>query len=224
MATVILLLAGSGTRLGGETPKQFIKINGKSLFVYPLETFANNPNIDDIVLVVPDGYDGDVLAELDDLKIKKIHEVIIGGKTRAESVEIALRFLEDIGTRDDEIILIHDAARVLVSDAIINKNIEVCEEYDAACTVVPCSDTLFRGDSGEINSVIDRQNVYNAQTPQTFRYSLIKKAHKERQIEATDDAQLLIKINQPVHIVMGSKLNFKVTTSEDLDILKSLLR
>ena len=224
MATVILLLAGKGTRLGETTPKQFIKIKDKSLFMYPLITFAKNPKINNILLVVPDGYQAQVNEEIIENKINKVHEIIIGGKTRSESVAHALKFLEDIGTNEDEIILIHDAARVLVNDAIIDKNIEFCDKFGAVCTVIPNSDTLFKSnDSMVIDNVIDRNNVYNAQTPQSFKFSLIQKAYKEGKVEATDDAQLMLKLNQPVHIVLGNKFNFKVTTSDDLELLKSLL-
>lgn len=124
--------------------------------------------------------------------------------------------------------LIHDGARPLITDKIINENIERAKIYGAINTVIPCTDTIISSINGEgIEAVPNRSELYQCQTPQSFQYGIIKKAHeyaKENALtSATDDCQLVFAMGNKVYFAQGDKLNFKVTTKEDLVILKALL-
>ena len=156
----------------------------------------------------------------------QIQSVIYGNEK--QSLYRAIKALEDVCT-DEDILIIHDAARPLISQRIINDNIVGAKEYGAVDTVIPSADTIIRStNDSTIDSVPVRSELYLGQTPQSFKYSLIKEAHEfsinNNTIDATDDCQLVLKLNHDVHLVNGDKLNFKVTTFEDLLLLKSVVK
>ena len=226
MNIVILLAAGSGTRMKSNTSKQLMEINGLPLFMYSLKTFNENKNID-AILVVTKKEDIELVKETaGNHHITKLINVIEGGQTRQESVDNGLNYLKN-KIKGCDTILIHDSARPLVDNDIIDRNIEASQKYDAVETAIKATDTIIQSASGLNEGHLNRDTIYQAQTPQTFKYSLILKAHeqaKEKNFQATDDASLVISLGEEVHIVEGSKNNFKVTTSEDLKLLKALLK
>ena len=146
-------------------------------------------------------------------------------KMRQESVFNGLKEIKSFAT-DNDIVLIHDAARPLISKEIISNNIEACLKHDAVTTALLSKDTVIHSiNQQSINDVPNRKELYQSQTPQTFRLSLILKAHEEnKKSDATDDAQLVLSLGKNVFIVEGSSLNFKVTTDEDLTMLKALIK
>ena len=149
-----------------------------------------------------------------------------GGDTRQLSV---FNGLEAINAKDDDIVLIHDAARPLISQEIINSNVLACQKFDAVTTVVNASDTIVRSVNGDvIDDVPARNELFHSQTPQSFKLAHILLAHQEA-IEngvenVTDDAQLMDLIGLDVHLVKGDKHNFKITTADDLLMLEALLK
>ena len=131
--------------------------------------------------------------------------------------------------KDDDIVVIHDAARPLISQRIINENIVAAKKFGAVDTVIPSADTIVKSiDEITINEVPKRSELYLGQTPQSFTYKLIMDSHKksieDKTSNATDDCQLVLALNKDVHLVKGDKLNFKVTTFEDLLLLKSVIK
>ena len=218
----LVLAAGVGSRMNNDTPKQFIPVNGKPLLIYSLSTFNNHEDINDIYIVTSEDNVDKVKAIVDEYNLNKVRDIIVGGKTRQESVYRGLLGIHN--PSNDDIILIHDSARPNVTNEIIENNILVCENHNAVNTVLPVSDSLVERDG---KTTIDRSNVLTVQTPQTFRYGLILEAHqkalKENITNAGDDAVLVTNLGVSVELVEGSKLNFKVTTSEDLEMLKALL-
>ena len=218
----LVLAAGVGSRMNNDTPKQFIPVNGKPLLIYSLSTFNNHEDINDIYIVTSEDNVDKVKAIVDEYNLNKVRDIIVGGKTRQESVYRGLLGIHN--PSNDDIILIHDSARPNVTNEIIENNILVCEKHNAVNTVLPVSDSLVERDG---KTTIDRSNVLTVQTPQTFRYGLILEAHqkalKENITNAGDDAVLVTNLGVSVELVEGSKLNFKVTTSEDLEMLKALL-
>ena len=227
MNIALIVAAGKGTRLNTTEPKQFLLIKNKPLAVYTIEAFNRCDLINAIVVVTSEDRVSQVKDWCAQYDLSKVKVVVKGGETRQESVRNGLIAANELSNNsDNDIVLIHDAARVLVSEEIIRNNIEACSSYDAVCTVIKAKDTMVRSSNEEtINDVANRNELYQVQTPQTFKLSLILKAHDNSgQNSATDDAQLLVALGHEVHFVMGSSLNFKVTTAEDLSLLEALLK
>ncbi|AWZ49469.1 2-C-methyl-D-erythritol 4-phosphate cytidylyltransferase [Clostridiaceae bacterium 14S0207] len=228
MNIAIILAGGSGTRMGSDIPKQFIDIYGKPLIIHTIEAFDINPNIDYIAVICKNEFKEDLTIWIRKYGISKVRWIVDGGNTRQESVYNGINQLSDFCSNQD-IVVIHDAARPLISQRIINENIESAKINKAVDTVIPTTDTIIRSiDGSVIEEVPVRRELYLGQTPQSFEYALIKKAHeeakKENNLNATDDCQLVLKIGNKVSLVKGDKLNFKVTTFEDLLILKSVIK
>ena len=135
----VVLASGKGTRMGLDEPKQFLLLNDKPLYIYALETFSSCEKIDYIVLVTNEEYIEKVKKDISFYSLNKVKYIIKGGNTRQESVFNALTKLKEEHVQNEDIILIHDSARVLVSEEIINNNIEACILYEAVDTVVPCA-------------------------------------------------------------------------------------
>ena len=228
MVNVALIVAGgSGTRMGGDTPKQFHLINEKPLLVYTIEAFNKHPEIDSIVVVTSKEYIQTVKDWLLKYDLKKLFKVVEGGKSRQDSVYNGLKVIDEFFDEDD-IVLIHDAARPLVSASIISENISACHHYDAVTTAIPTSDTILKvNEYHTIEDIPNRDELYQCQTPQTFRLGVILSAHemaRNGEIDnVTDDTKLVMAVNKDVFIVRGDKYNFKVTTPEDMLMLKALL-
>lgn len=224
----VILAGGSGTRMGSDIPKQFIDIYGKPLIVHTIEAFDINPNIDYIAVICKEDWQEDLMIWIRKYGLTKVKWIVDGGDTRQESVYNGIMKLKDT-CKEDDILVIHDAARPLVSQRIIDENIVLTEKFKAVDTVIPSADTIIKSVDGDtIESVPLRKELYLGQTPQSFTYGLIKNAHEEAQkngdLNATDDCQLVLKVGKDVHIVKGDKLNFKVTTFEDLLLLKSIIK
>lgn len=223
MNIALVLASGSGTRMVGlNTPKQFCLVNNKPLFLYSVEAFDKNLSIDAIVIVTQSNFVGKVQNICDENALFKVRLVTAGGETRQESVYKGLKAIKEFAQEDD-VILIHDSARPLISQDIINNNIVGCEKYGSVETAVKTNDTILKAGE-ESNEVLDRSNLYQVQTPQTFKYSIILKAHEEALkkgiTSATDDAQLV----DGVRIVNGESTNFKITTIQDLKLFEALLK
>lgn len=228
MNIAVILAGGSGTRMGSDIPKQFIDVYGKPLIIHTIESFDVNSRIDKIVIACKEEWQEDLKIWIRKFGLNKVKYIVSGGETRQESVYNAIRALDGVCENDD-ILVIHDAARPLISQRIINENIDAAKEYGAVDTVIPTADTIVKSiDNNTIDSIPVRKELYLGQTPQSFKYDLIKSAH-ENSIEkstsnATDDCQLVLGINKDVYLVNGDKLNFKITTFEDLLLLKSVIK
>ena len=230
MNIALILAAGSGTRMGNTNkPKQFLSIYNKPLIVHTIEAFEMHDDIDMILIVTNDTYIDDVKIWCKQYDLTKVQYIVAGGSSRQESVYNGLKKLEKIGAKNDDIILIHDAARPLISQTIITDNIESCKKYHAVDTVIPSSDTIIRSiDKETICEIQKRSEQYQGQTPQSFTFKVINDAHEYAKsinnTETTDDCRLVLNMGKEVHLVNGSKLNFKITTFDDLMMLKALLK
>ena len=221
---VLITAAGSGRRMGEDRPKQFLIVNGKPLLSYTIEAFNNHPLIDEILIVTNEDYIDEVKSFSN--KYSKVKHIIKGGDTRQESVFMGLSFLKENGYHSTDIILIHDGARPLVSEKIITENIKACQEHDAVETVISATDTIIESKDGETNNkTLNRKELFQVQTPQTFKLELIFQAHTQLQNDdATDDAQLVAKLGKEIFLVIGDKKNFKITTKEDLEYFELLTK
>lgn len=224
MNIAIVLAGGTGSRMSLDKPKQFALVKGKPLMVYTLSVFNNCSLVDEIYFVSNKDYLKESKSIIEKHHLNKVKDIIVGGSTRQESVFNAL---ERINANENDIVLIHDCARPLVDEHIIKDNIEQCQLHDAVETAVKAVDTTIEVNEEQFENSLNRDKLYQVQTPQTFRYKLIKDAHenaiKNKQVNITDDAQLVAKLGHKVFIVNGKKTNLKVTTDEDLKILKALL-
>lgn len=227
MNIALVLAAGSGTRMNNDQPKQFMMVNNKPLFLYSVEAFQNNEDIDAIVIATNKEY----IEKVKELAkgYNKVKSVIAGGETRQQSVYNGLNEIEKFVNSKKDLVLIHDSARPLVSQRIIDENIALGKQFGAVDTVVQASDTIINSkDQETINEILNRSELYQTQTPQTFEFGIIKKAHeralKDNVPNVTDDCKLVMHFGVDVHFAKGDKLNFKVTTPEDLEMFKALVK
>ncbi|MFC1511375.1 2-C-methyl-D-erythritol 4-phosphate cytidylyltransferase [Candidatus Margulisiibacteriota bacterium] len=213
----IITAAGSGKRMG--QPKQFLELAGKPMLEWTVAVFEKCKAIDEIILVV----NSEDVPRAKELKFSKIKQVVAGGKERQDSVFNGLKALPD----DAEIVAIHDGARPMVTVEIVEKAIEEAKHSGAVVVGVPIKDTIkqVRSKQYEVGSTIDRTQLWAAQTPQVFKKDIILKAYQEGagKHQVTDDAMLVEKLGNPVKMVMGSYQNIKITTPEDLKMVKGVL-
>ena len=230
MNVALILAAGTGSRMGNaDKPKQFLPIYGKPLMIHTIEAFEMHDDIEKIVVVTSEGYEDQVKVWCKQYDLGKVKAVVHGSDSRQGSVYNGLQAIKELGVNGDDIIVIHDAARPLISQNIITNNIQACKKYDAVDTVIKATDTIVASSDAEgITNIPNRSELYQGQTPQTFKFALISEAHekaKSGQIpNVTDDTKLVISMGKDVHLVEGSKQNFKITTFDDLMMLKALLK
>lgn len=232
MNIAVILAGGSGSRMGMvDRPKQFIEIYGKPVIIHTLEAFEINEKIDAICVVCVKDWQDDLSLWLKEYDIRKVRWIADAGASRQESSLNALNAIAE-SCSDDDYVIIHDAARPLVSQKIINENVVKVREFGACDTVIPAHDTVIRSiDGNTLESIPVRKELYLGQTPQSFKYSIVRKAYddyfslpeNERPI-ATDDCGLVLNSGAEIGIAMGDKLNMKITTMEDLLLVKSIVR
>lgn len=229
MNIAVILAAGHGLRMKSENkmPKQFLSVNDIPLIVYTLRNFSKHQHIDKILIVTIQDYLPYVHEIIDQYHIDKVLDIIPGGSSRQESVFKALSYLEN-KVHADDVLLIHDGARPLINETIIENNIICAQEHGACSTAIKETNTLITSfDNTCLSHAIDRSQLFIMQTPQSFQYQIIKAAHQHAKdngnLTVTDDAQLVLSNNHPVYIVDGSPLNIKITTSDDLLMFKALL-
>lgn len=212
----IIVCSGVGKRMGANLPKQFIQIKNKPIVCYTIDKFENCEKIDEIIIVTNKDYiqffNESIIKKYN---YKKIKYVVCGGKERLNSVYNGLNCVKD----KNSIVLIHDGVRPFVENDDILNIIESTQKYDACILGVKAKDTIKICKNGFIEQTPNRDDIYLAQTPQAFKFDLIKKAYDyaiNNNIFITDDASAIECIGHKVKIVEGSYKNIKITTSEDL--------
>ena len=217
MNIAVILISGKGTRMGVHTPKQFLTVNNKLLFLYTVNAFYHHEKIDKILLVTNEEYVNDVKKYLVNYKKKPI-EVIAGGKERYLSVKNAINALNDY--QIDDKILIHDGVRPNVSKRIIDDNIRGLNIEPCALTAIKAPDDYNPTERVDTIHLLHNQK-YRAQTPQSFRLGILRDIYKRGEnydpYPFTDDISLAIACNYPYIIVDGDENNYKITTQEDLE-------
>ena len=222
----MVLGGGIGNRFGAGTPKQLLTLGGKTLVEHCVTAFATAPGVDEVLLVMAPGYAGEAARLAGD----QVSAVITGGVTRSDSVRNALAYLMLRNPPETTGVLLHDAARPLVTQQIIADCVAALDEHDAAGVAVPTSDTIVVAEDGVMSHVPPRETLYRCQTPQCFRLSVIAKAHeiaaKDPAFVPTDDCGVVLRYlpDVQVHIVKGSEQNIKVTYPGDLAIAEALLK
>lgn len=209
----IIVAAGRGKRLGSSLPKQFLKVRGRTILEMSVEAFEQNKYIDEIFVAANADY-----CELTEKLCRgfsKLKKIVAGGAERQDSVRAALDCLRG----ENGIVLVHDAARPFVSEAVINAVIEGTADFGTAIPTVPAKDTIRQVD-GTGSRTLQRETLARVQTPQGFRISLLKHAFEKAQAEGflgTDDASLVERMGINISMVQGEDANRKITTREDLE-------
>ena len=223
--TAVIVAGGKGKRMKGATRKQYLSLAGHPVLIRTLNIFIRLDEVDSICLVVPEAdmaYCASLVSGISG-NTKKI-KLVPGGDERQDSVYNGLREVED----KTGIVVIHDAVRPCVRSRHIKECIREAETSGACILGLPASDTLKRiAADGAITKTLDRDDVWLAQTPQAFTYSLIVKAHELAQADGfcgTDDASLVEYLGHPVRMVNGSKYNIKITTRDDLLLAESIIK
>ena len=228
MAAVILA-GGRGTRMGTETPKQFLEIAGKPMICHTLKAFEES-DADELVLVAPEGGAEYCRKEIvEKYGFRKVRHIVEGGAERYDSVYAGLLALRDSGC---SLVAVQDGARCMVTPDIIRRSYEAAEQYGACVIAVPSKDTIkLADDEGFAAETLPRQRLWTIQTPQTFRYDLCLRAYSimmsspETKEGVTDDAMAVERFTDTkVKLVMGDYRNIKVTTKEDLAAAETYLR
>ena len=225
MITAILLLAGNSERLGlKDTFKQFTQINNKELYLFALEELIKNNNIDNVLLVYKSEHFDLIKNSLAKIKIIKPIYLVCGGKTRQLSVFNALNYINNC--LHSEYVLIHDAARPGLSQKIINENIEGLKIFDATTTILKIHDSIAGFNDLEKFNYLDRNKTFLIQTPQCFKFEIIFnqhiKAYNNNKFDYSDDIQIFNDY-QNVKFIEGNVFNLKITTLNDLELLKYYL-
>lgn len=228
MANIGLLIAGgAGNRMHQDIPKQFITVNEKPVIVYTLEAFQKHPDIDAIAVVCIEGWDQVLWAYAKQFNITKLQYVVPGGKSGQDSIRNGVMELEKHFSPED-IVLIHDAIRPMVSAEIISDNIRVAMEKGNAVTVVPCAEAMMLTEDGKISvGSYPRDHLKRTQTPQAFHIGDICDLHRKALdagiTNSVASCTLMIEMGKQVYFSTGSEKNIKLTTIEDIDIFKALL-
>jgi 2-C-methyl-D-erythritol 4-phosphate cytidylyltransferase len=217
----IIPAAGCGKRIGGSTPKQFIEFKGKPLLHHTLMVFSSCELVDYVILVMPQA-DADSQGKDWLSKYKIVKKIVVGGKQRQDSVYNGFNSLDEL----TEIVVVHDGVRPFTTPQMIISTVEEARKYGAAITAIPVSDTIKKVADGFVEKTIIRDGLWRVQTPQAFKYDLLKEAFQKAQRDSyygTDEGSLVEYLGKPVRIVSGSELNMKITHKEDLIIGESLL-
>ncbi len=229
MANIGLLIAGgTGNRMHQDIPKQFLTVYERPVIVYTLEAFQNHPEIDAIGVVCIEGWEQVLWAYAKQFNITKLKYVMPGGKNGQDSIRNGVYELEKYYGPED-IVLIHDAIRPMVSAEIISDCISKTKKYGNAITVIPCAEAMLQTEDGTVSKgSYPRDRLKRTQTPQGFALGKICDLHR-RALEAgitnsVASCTLMIEMGEQVHFSSGSEKNIKLTTIEDIDIFKALLK
>lgn len=220
---VIIVAGGSGTRMGADYPKQFLKLRGKEILLHALDAVELSGVADEIVIVCHKDYLDFCRTLIGGRRLDECTEVVAGGETRQESVFNGLKALKDC-----DYVLIHDAVRCCVAPGDIKKISKHVSEDGSCALGVKVKDTLKIADAeGYICSTPDRDYLWQIQTPQAFSYDIILRAHQkaiENNLSATDDCALAEAFGEKIRIIEGSYENIKITTPSDMDIAELFLK
>lgn len=226
MNIALILAGGTGSRTEQSVPKQFISIYDKPIIIYTLEAFQKHPDVDAIIVSCIEGWQDVLKGYAKAADITKLRWVIDGGDNGQSSARKALLALEEVCVEDD-IIIIHDAVRPMITEEIITDCIEKAREYGSGLSAVRCQETIMRTDNGENGSEgIDRNDIMRVQTPQAYQYGKVLWAHKEALDRGITNAvytnTLMLELGADLHFSLGSNKNIKITTLEDIDMFKAM--
>lgn len=228
MANIALIIAGGvGNRMGQDIPKQFLTVNDKPVIIYTLEAFQNHPEIDYIAVVCISGWETMLQSYANQFNITKLQFIIPGGDCGQSSIRNGVFELEKNFDKND-IVLIHDAIRPMVSNEIISDCINNTKKFGNSITCIPCAEAMLKTEDGKVSTGdFPRDKLKRTQTPQGFKLFDICNLHREAIdkgiLNSVASCTLMIELGKNVYFSNGSEKNLKLTTVDDLDIFKALL-
>ena len=229
MVIALLTAAGTGSRMGQDIPKQFMHVENKPLIIHTMEAFEKHPAIDGIMVVTLPSWIDVLKAYAKQFNIEKLKWVVKGGETGQESIYNGVKVLSEELSEDD-IVMVHDGNRCLVSSEIISDSLATYKRCGSAVAAIPCVEAVFRSDDMGKSSFesIPREQLFRTQTPHTYALSKLMWAHEEaikRGINNTAASCTLMQaLGERVYFSKGSEENLKITTVDDLMIYKALLQ
>ncbi|MCI9595650.1 MAG: 2-C-methyl-D-erythritol 4-phosphate cytidylyltransferase [Lachnospiraceae bacterium] len=228
MNIAIIFAGGTGQRMNTRTkPKQFLELHGKPILVYTIEQFQNHKLIDEIILVSLEDWIDYCEELIDKYKLTKVNTIVPGGRNGQESIYHGLRKAKELYDKDT-IVLIHDGVRPLIDQETITKNINSVKLNGSAITVIPATETIIMtGESGQVETIIDRSKCRMARAPQSFWLLDIVQAHeraiKENKTSFIDSVSLMQFYGFKLYPIEGSIENIKITTPLDFYTFKSII-
>lgn len=228
MNIALIIAGGSGHRMGQDIPKQFLNVYDKPIIIYTLEAFQKHPEIDCIGVVCIQGWETILSSYAKQFGITKLKHIIPAGDVGQASIRNGVFELEKLYSPED-IVLIHDAIRPLVSQEIISDCIVKAKLYGSAISVIPCAEAMMQTDNGiSSEESYPRDHLKRTQTPQGFPLKKICDIHRAALAQGIENSvascTLMIEMGEAVYFSLGSEKNIKLTTVEDIDIFKALLQ
>lgn len=226
MNTGLILAGGVDPRFQSSIPKQFVIVDNRPIIVYTLQVFQNHPEIDRIVVSCLHGWKEMVQAYAKQFNIDKLVEIVEGGRNAQESIRKGIEWLK-VCSSTDELVIIHDAIRPLVTDKLISDSIKCCRKYGMGVAAVRSMDTIMLtkdGVTGQQN--ISRDSIRRIQTPQAYHLDYLDDMHKKALdqgiVECVDNNSMLAKLGEIIHFSEGSDFNIKINLLEDIEMFKAL--
>lgn len=227
MNIALIKAGGVGNRMGAGIPKQFIEVMGKPVIIYTLEAFERHPNIDAIVVVCVDGWHEILRSYAEKYHITKLANIVSGGATSLKSIQAGLKAISHMYSRDD-IVLIHDGNRPMVSQDIISAVLAETQLHGAAVAAVMCTDEVMENDGVHMvtEKYLDHKKLYRIQTPDAYRLGevldLFDAASEEQLTRLGATNVLMIDMGHKVYLAQGSEINIRLTTQEDIILFETL--
>lgn len=228
MNIALIIAGGRGMRMGQEIPKQFLTVADKPVIAYTLEAFQKHPDVDVIAVVCVEGWDSILAAYARQYGITKLRHIIPGGENGQGSIRNGVFELEKHYSPDD-LVLVHDAIRPMVSQDIISGCIATAREHGSAIVTIPCQEAMLETeDQVSTHSAYPREKLKRTQTPQGFALGRLADAHR-RALEkgitnSVASCTLMVELGETIYFCAGSEKNIKLTTPDDMEIFKALLQ
>lgn len=226
MNIALILAGGVDPRFQMAIPKQFVIVENRPIIVYTLQVFQNHPEIDEIIVSCLEGWKEMVQAYAKQFNITKLVKIVDGGVGAQESSRMGVEWLSENRKKDD-LVVVHDAIRPLVTDKIISDSIKCCREYGMGVAAVRSMDTIMMTQDGRIGQEnISRDSIRRVQTPQTYRLDYLdvmhKKAIEQGISHCVDNNSMLAELGEPIYFSKGSDFNIKINQVEDVEMFKAL--
>jgi len=221
----LILAGGMGSRMGQEIPKQFIHVNNRPVIIYTLLAVQNHPEIDRIQVVCIEGWEKILQGYAKQYNITKLTGIVSGGSTRFDSTRLGMESLGNVA--DEDIIIVHDSVRPLVTSESLSDTIAVCRSYGNSMTILDCADTMYaRTDRQYTSQEVERGNLVRGQTPEAIsgrRMREMYAAADQRGICMDSISAMQNALGWNIHFAKGSERNIKLTNTEDIELFKALL-
>ncbi len=230
MNIALLTAGGTGNRMGQDIPKQFMTIDNKPVIIYTMESFQRHPEIDGICVICLKGWEVVLQSYANQYNITKMRWIFEGGNSNQESIFNGLTGLKAAGCSDNDIVLVQDGVRPLVSERIISENIAVCKKYGYAVTGLTCKEAIMEQIGDTVCEIsIPRERLVRTQTPHTYRLGTLLEGHREANKKGIKNTVASCTLFSELgvkdqHLVRGSEQNgLKLTSPEDIELFKALL-